>query len=130
MTPIAMDTPSNKRLEDVFAGAAELPTRDCAAFLDAEAGQPELRAEVEEFLRSHEASGTMANSANSRRVDIHERLAWLKPEEAGDRIGNYKLLEQIWEGGFGVVWVAEQERPVRGLMTRGVRSSARTVRAS
>src|SRR5439155_20441673 len=34
-------------------------------------------------------------------------------EKAGDRIGPYKLLEQIGEGGCGVVYVAEQEEPVR-----------------
>ena len=34
-------------------------------------------------------------------------------EHPGTRIGHYKLLEQIGEGGFGIVWMAEQEEPVR-----------------
>ena len=34
-------------------------------------------------------------------------------EYPGTRIGHYKLLEQIGEGGFGIVWMAEQEEPVR-----------------
>jgi len=34
-------------------------------------------------------------------------------ERLGVRIGRYKLLEQIGEGGFGVVWMAEQDEPVR-----------------
>lgn len=34
-------------------------------------------------------------------------------EQAGDQIGPYKLLQQIGEGGFGVVWMAEQREPVK-----------------
>jgi serine/threonine protein kinase len=35
------------------------------------------------------------------------------PEKPGNPIGPYVLLQQIGEGGFGVVFLAEQERPVR-----------------
>jgi len=34
-------------------------------------------------------------------------------EKPGDRIGRYKLLQQIGEGGCGIVYMAEQEEPVR-----------------
>jgi len=37
----------------------------------------------------------------------------LLTEQPGDRIGRYKLLQKIGEGGCGVVYMAEQEVPVR-----------------
>ena len=40
----------------------------------------------------------------------HEALVTEKP---GDKIGRYKLLQQLGEGGCGVVYMAEQEEPVR-----------------
>ena len=60
-----------------------------------------------------------AEQASTRRRNLNKYLeslltqAELKREEAGERIGHYKLREQIGQGGFGTVWVAEQERPVR-----------------
>src|SRR3954468_9393180 len=65
----------------------------CAIFDDSPADEPEVAAHSPEALEGE--------------------LARLKPEEAGERIGPYKLLEQIGEGGFGIVWKAEQEQPVR-----------------
>jgi eukaryotic-like serine/threonine-protein kinase len=48
-------------------------------------------------------------------VDPAKTIALSLPlsEQPGERIGRYKLLEQIGEGGFGVVYVAEQQEPVR-----------------
>src|SRR5262249_24947161 len=37
----------------------------------------------------------------------------LQEKIAGSRIGSYKLLEQIGEGGFGIVFMAEQQEPIR-----------------
>ena len=74
-------------MEETFAQAAALPAVERAAWLDAAcAGQPELRAEVEELLLSHEAGRFMKGEA--RRPNIEAELARLNPEEAGERIGN------------------------------------------
>src|SRR5580704_3713630 len=40
-------------------------------------------------------------------------IADMPPENVGSVIGPYKLLQQIGQGGFGVVYMAEQEKPVR-----------------
>jgi len=98
-------TPMNPE-EEIFAAAAALPTEARTAYLDkACAGQPDLRARIEALLRSHEVTGFMEHHAGV--------LTDPPGESPGQRIGNYKLLEQIGEGGFGVVWVAEQLEPVR-----------------
>ena len=41
------------------------------------------------------------------------RIPAISSEKPGDKIGRYKLLQQIGEGGCGVVYMAEQEEPVR-----------------
>ncbi|HZJ16998.1 MAG TPA: serine/threonine-protein kinase, partial [Chthoniobacteraceae bacterium] len=98
--------------EKIFKSAAALPADERGSYLDAACGgRLELRARVERLLASRDASGFM--DAPPLGPEIEAELARLKPEEAGERIGPYKLLQQIGEGGFGVVWMAEQEQPVQ-----------------
>ena len=55
-----------------------------------------------------------ALSAQEQVADPNQSLAQIPSlEKAGDHIGRYKLLEQIGEGGCGVVYIAEQEEPIR-----------------
>src|SRR5678816_2190329 len=73
----------------------------------------ELKGQVLSLLGAHEGAGEFLKAQPALSPEIEAELARLKPEEAGERIGPYKLREQIGEGGFGVVWVAEQQEPVR-----------------
>jgi hypothetical protein len=98
--------------ESLFARALELPAAERGAYLDqACAGDAILRARVEELLRAEDSAGFMAAPAAGLEATI-ARPAPLPEEKPGDRIGRYKLLQKIGEGGCGVVYMAEQQEPV------------------
>ena len=85
----------------------EVPT-ERAAFLDqACAGDAALRSRVESLLAEHQQLGSF--------MDLPSPAETLVPpqERPGTRIGPYKLLQVIGEGGMGTVFMAEQHEPVK-----------------
>ncbi len=110
--------------ETLFAAALQRETpAQRAAYLDeACAGNPALRARVEGLLQASGEAQTflerpvgVAQPSPSVAATVKVEFADLAPltEGPGTRIGRYKLLQQIGEGGCGTVFMAEQEEPVR-----------------
>jgi serine/threonine protein kinase/WD40 repeat protein len=103
--------------ESIFAAALAIPSpAQRAAYLDrACAADPDLRRQVEELLAAHAADNPLDRPPADLALTGPFQPENHEPPVAfvGDRIGPYRLMEQIGEGGFGLVFVAEQTDPVR-----------------
>ena len=99
-------------LDAIFSRAIELRSMDVRATYLAEAcgGNNELRRQVESLVAAHFLAGSFLDPPQAT---ADSTAAWPHPDAAGTVIGPYKLLEQIGEGGMGVVYVADQTEPVK-----------------
>jgi len=99
--------------EAMLEAAAQLPAEQRAAYLKEACGaDTEQRQRLEALLALYDrGSNFMEEPAAASSQNI--LLAILVSEKPGDKIGRYKLLQQIGEGGCGIVYMAEQKEPVR-----------------
>jgi len=130
-----MNTDHDKLVKEIFADALEKANAaERAAYVAQACGNDaQLRQQVEALLQAHEKAGAfleqppLASAKPGLAGGQSEPAKAGTPngpggtvilstpliEKAGDRIGHYKLLQQIGEGGCGVVYMAEQEQPIR-----------------
>src|SRR5690349_11731917 len=106
--------PNNRKNDvEIFTEATQLSGEQRIAFLEqACAGDEQLRRRIEALLRSNERAADFLETPPTGSLS-EVRIKFTAGEKPGDQVDKYKLLQQIGEGGCGIVFMAEQERPVR-----------------
>jgi WD40 repeat protein/serine/threonine protein kinase len=96
--------------DEIFGAALDRPPEEREAFLEHACADTAQRERLRELLALHgDAGGFLRGPAVAR-----DPVA--PAEQPGDKINHYKLVQRIGEGGVGVVWMAQQEQPLRRLV--------------
>jgi serine/threonine protein kinase len=103
---------SEQRQEEIFSEAIKYRDRaERDAYVSRACGNDqELLAKVQGLLHHHDTQAFLDSPPAGSGVTLGDSPL---TEGPGTKIGRYKLLQQIGEGGFGAVYMAEQEKPIR-----------------
>ena len=115
MTPEQLE-----QIKTLLLRAKDLPSEQRTAFLDAAcAGDAEMRAELERLFAEEDPEATLETLAKEiavirRAAPGSEDTPQAHDAQAlPDRIGPYRILSVLGEGGMGTIYLAEQTKPVR-----------------
>jgi serine/threonine protein kinase/tetratricopeptide (TPR) repeat protein len=123
---MAIMDPDSQRDQSIFEAALDFTDpAERRAFLEQKCGEDgALRERIEKLLalsqkadpffsECADALGAAAAESHASQANLTARSNLNAEPQENDRIGPYKLLQRIGEGGCGVVYMADQERPVR-----------------
>src|SRR4051812_9059259 len=93
------------RVREIFTNAREVPEAGRAAFVERECGADQgLRREIEGLLAAEGPLGSEAIRINA--ADALKTIPDSRADPRSERIGPYRILGLLGEGGFGIVYLA------------------------
>jgi tetratricopeptide (TPR) repeat protein/serine/threonine protein kinase len=101
---------TSRSAKELFLAALEIAPAERPDWLQRECSDVDLRKRLERMLAAHDSPHSLLDAAVPSLVPTVDDSITERP---GTMIGPYKLLEQIGGGGMGVVFMAEQQEPIR-----------------